>query len=389
MADGRRGASPVKIGTLFSRTGVTADVEITELRGTLLAIEEINQAGGILGREVQTVGYDPCSDPKTFKRLAETLMDQDGIRTIVGCYMSSTRKAVIPIVESRRGMLLYPILYEGFEYSPNCICTGAVPNQNTIPFARHLQEQFGSRFYLVGSNYVYAYEQNRVMTDFVRACRGKILDERYLNLNASRAEYDVVVADIVKRQPDVIFSTVVGSGTTHLYQAYRAAGLDPARMPIASLTTGENEVVAMGTEAAEGHITTATFFEVMDRPLAQRFVTAYKAMHGEDAPVPATAEAAYFQMHMLARAMNEAGSEDPAVYRPFLLGRDYDAPQGSVRVDPENHHTYVWPRVATIEPSGRFRIVLDAARPVKPDPYFVASSETSSWDTGVTFVRVG
>lgn len=388
MVDRWPSGDPLRIGALFSRTGVTADVETTELKGTLLAIKEINEAGGVRGRPIEAVAYDPCSDPKMFKRLAETLMDKDGIRTIVGCYMSTTRKAIVPVVEKRRGLLLYPILYEGFEYSPNCICTGAVPNQNTIPLARYLLENFGARFYLIGSNYVYAYEQNRVMTDYVRVCRGKVLEERYLNLNSSRADFDAVVADIVKQQPDVIFSTVVGDQTTHLYQAYRAAGLDPAKMPIASLTTGENEVVAMGSEAAEGHITAATFFEVMDRPAARRFVTAYKDMHGADAPVPATAEAAYFQMHMLARAMAEAGSDDPEVFRSYLVGRDFDAPQGAVRVDPENNHTYIWPRVARIEASGRFKVVLDATRPVKPDPYFV-SSNTSSWDTGVTFVRVG
>jgi branched-chain amino acid transport system substrate-binding protein len=143
---------PIKVGVLFSKTGVTATIEASQLRGTLLAFEEINEAGGIDGRELQPVYYDPASSPGTYKILAEKLIVEDGVRTILGCYMSSTRKAVLPIVQRWNAMLMYPTLYEGFEYSDNVIYTGAAPNQNSIQLADFMRREFGSRSYMVDSD---------------------------------------------------------------------------------------------------------------------------------------------------------------------------------------------------------------------------------------------
>ena len=154
----RSGTEPWRVGVLFSRTGVTAVIEETQLRGTLLAIEEINAAGGINGRELAPIIYDPGSDEGNFARLADHLLTDDGVTMIFGCYTSSSRKAVLPIVERRNGLLWYPTLYEGFEYSPNIIYTGAAPNQNSVELADFLVERYGPRFYLIGSDYIYPRE---------------------------------------------------------------------------------------------------------------------------------------------------------------------------------------------------------------------------------------
>ena len=249
------------MGVLFSQTGVTSAVEQSQLNATLLAIEEINSGGGVLDRMIEPVIYDPASDPKQFRALAERLFQVDRIRLLFGCYMSSTRKAVLPVVESHRGLLFYPTLYEGFEYSRHCIYTGAAPNQNSLQLAKFLLSTYGNRFLLVGSNYIYPYESNRLMADFVVQGRGKVLDEIYVPLEADPRDFEKVISRIKKTSPDVIFSTVVGRGTSVFYEAYRNAGFDPAKMPIASLTTSEAEVAEMHREAAEGHITAAPFFE--------------------------------------------------------------------------------------------------------------------------------
>src|SRR5258707_2170553 len=271
---------PWRVGILFSQTGVTSAIEQSQLNATLLAIEEINSGGGVLDRMIRPVIYDPASDPKQFRALAERLFQVDRIRLLFGCYMSSTRKAVLPVVESHRGLLFYPTLYEGFEYSRHCIYTGAAPNQNSLQLAKFLLSTYGNRFLLVGSNYIYPYESNRLMADFVVQGRGKVLDEIYVPLRPQDRDFDKdfdkVISRIKKTSPDVIFSTVVGAGTSTLYRAYRAAGFDPTRMPIASLTTNEAEVAEMGAEAAEGHITAAPFFETLSSPEARRFVAAFK-----------------------------------------------------------------------------------------------------------------
>jgi branched-chain amino acid transport system substrate-binding protein len=363
-----------RVGVLFSQTGVTSTIERTQLNATLLAIEEINANGGVLGRPVEPVMYDPASDHKKFRAFAERLFQVDRIRLLFGCYMSSTRKAVLPVVEAHRGLLFYPTLYEGFEYSRHCIYTGAAPNQNSLQLAKFLLSAYGNRFLFVGSNYVYPYESNRVMGDFVAQGKGKVLDEIYVPLHPADKDFDKVIARIKKTSPDVIFSTVVGTGTSTLYRAYRTAGFDPTRMPIASLTTNEAEVAEMGAEAAEGHITAAPFFETLSSPAARRFVTSFKEKYGPDAPVTASAEASYFQLHIAMRAVAKCGSDDPEQVLTNLRDAEFDAPQGRVRIDPENNHTYLWPRIARLDRNGRFQTVWNPGVRVKPDPYCVVQS---------------
>ena len=374
MSSSEDSKAPWRVGVLFSQTGVTSAVEQSQLNATRLAIEEINSAGGVLDRMIEPVIYDPASDPKQFRALAERLFQVDRIRLLFGCYMSSTRKAVLPIVESHRGLLFYPTLYEGFEYSRHCIYTGAAPNQNSLQLAKFLLSTYGNRFLLVGSNYIYPYESNRLMADFVVQARGEVLDEIYVPLVAATKDFDKVISRIKKTTPDVIFSTVVGKGTSVLYEAYRDAGFDPAKMPIASLTTSEAEVAEMHKEAAEGHITAAPFFETSSSPSARRFVESFKKKYGPDAPVTAAAEAAYFQVHLAMRAVARSGSDDPERVLPVLRDSEFDAPQGRIRIDPENNHTYLWPRIARLDKSGRFQTLWNPGVRIKPDPYCVVQS---------------
>lgn len=375
MTNGPANASrPWRIGVLFSATGVTAAVETSQRGGTLLAIDEINASGGILGRPVEAIVYDPASDPKSYRRYAEKLLGEDGVRLIFGCYMSSTRKAILPVVEAYRGLLFYPTLYEGFEYSRHCVYTGAAPNQNSIQLAKYLLGTYGNRFFMIGSNYVFPYESNRIMSDFVIESNGKVLDEVYVPLGAGPADFERVMAKVKKASPDVIFSTVVGADTATLYEAHRAAGFDAASLPIASLTTSEAEVALMSPEAAAGHITAAPFFETLGTPAARRFVAAFKARNGADAPVTAAAEAAYFQVHLALRALARAGTDAPDPLLAQLADSEFDAPQGRVRVDAQTNHTWLWPRVARLDARGRFQIVWNPGTRVKPDPYCVVQS---------------
>lgn len=219
---------PIKVGVLFSNAGITSAVERSQLAGTRFAIDEINDAGGIDGRELLPVHRDPHCDPRQFRALAEVLVQQDKVNVIFGCYMSSTRKAVIPVVEKWQRLLMYPTLYEGFEFSRNVIYTGAAPNQNSSILAAYMTRHFGTRAYLVGSDYIYPYESNRIMSDFIlERPGGEKLAERYVSLNATARDFADIARDIREKRPDFVFSTVVGSGTKLLYEAFAQAGLDP------------------------------------------------------------------------------------------------------------------------------------------------------------------
>ncbi|MFM0032583.1 transporter substrate-binding protein, partial [Paraburkholderia madseniana] len=187
--DAGRTSDPIRIGVLYSRSGVTSAAELTQLQATMLAVEEINRAGGVSGREIELVCLDPQCQPRRYADLAEQLILEHRVRIIVGCYMSSTRKAVIPIVERHNALLFYATPYEGFEYSRNVIYTGAAPNQNTLPLAGFMLTQFGSRVSMIGSDYVCPYESNRVMSDLILERGGEKVDETYLSLDAPWESY--------------------------------------------------------------------------------------------------------------------------------------------------------------------------------------------------------
>ena len=160
-------------------------------------------------------------------------------------------------------------------------------------------------------------------------------------------------------------------GSSYLYRAYHAAGHDGRRVPIASLTTNEAEIAAVGAQAAVGHITAAPWFNTLDTPASRRFCENYQGEFGPDIQVTSCAEAAYFQTHMFAAALDKVGSLDPDQLRECLLGASWDAPQGQVKIDPDNNHTYLHSRIARVDERGDFIVQREVIRPVKPDPYLV------------------
>lgn len=366
---------PVKVGVLYSQTGATSAIESSQRLGTLLAIEEINESGGIDGREIEAVEYDPASDTQQFRALAERLVVVDNVNVIFGCYMSSTRKAVMPVVEKYNRILFYATLYEGFEFSNNIIYTGAAPNQNSVQLADFMMSTFGGRVYLVGSDYIYPYESNRIMSDLVtQRPGGSVVAQRYVALDSGERDFDSIVSEIRELQPDFIFSTVVGNATQHLYRAYAEAGLNPKKMPVASLTTSEVEVAQMGPQAAAGHFTAAPYFASIDTPENLRVLERFRKRFGDDVRPNACWEAAFFQVHMFANALRACGTDLVPVLMPELLGAEFLAPQGRVRIEPTNHHTHLFPRIGRVNSQGGFSIVRASNNPVMPDPYLVTHS---------------
>lgn len=360
-----------KIGILFSTTGVTSIIEQSQLNGTLLAIDEINAAGGVRGRPIAPVSYNPDSVVSCYGEMAEKLIVEDRITALFGCYMSSSRKEVLPVVERRNALFFYPTLYEGFEYSPNVIYGGATPNQNSVPLANYLMNNFGKRIFFVGSDYIYPRESNRVMRYVLRQGGGEVLGERYYDFDADTAQFARIAQEIVDLKPDAIFSTVVGQMCIDFYRAYHAAGGDGRVCPIASLTTNEAEIAAIGAGAAVGHITAAPYFRTINSPANRKFLKAYKQKFGTVRDVTSCCEAAYCQMHMFAAALEEVGEMDTDRLHETLLGTSFDAPQGHIKIDPDNNHTYLQSRIARVDERGEFVIENKVRRAIKPDPYLV------------------
>lgn len=374
-ADAARGRlEPWRVGVLFSQSSVMAIIEKTQLRGTLLAIDEINEAGGINGRELCPVVYDPASENNLFRFYCKKMLVEDGVTTIFGCYTSSSRKAVLPIVERLNGLLCYPTLYEGFEYSPNIIYTGSAPNQNTCALAEYLSSSCGRRFYFVGSDYIYPRETNRIMREFLKYHGAEVVGEAYIPMRADRRAFNPVVDSIKSTSPDAIFSTVVGKSTVHFYQAYADAGLNPAKMPIASLTTTEAEISAMGYDVGEGHITAASYFQNISGSLNSNFVKRYKKRFGDDESTNMCAEAAYNQVYMVAQALEETNTMDPDILRPTILRSELDAPQGRISMNASCSHANLWSRIGRANRLGQFDVLCQSDGSVTSDPFLTVAT---------------
>ena len=360
-----------KVGLLFSRASLTAASETAQANATHLAIAEVNDSGGINGRRVTAIDGDPGADPNDYRDSALRLCDHHQVQVLFGTHMSSTRKVVLPVVESRRRLLFYPTLYEGFEYSPYCFYTGSAPNQNSLQLARYVLQTYGGRVLFVGGSYVYPYESNRIMRELFEQAGGEIVDEIYLPFHATAEDFERVMQRVRETAPDAIYSTIVGSDIPSLHRAYRQAGFDPARTPIVSLATNEVDVQAMTDEEAEGHISAAPWFSTLQTPASQAFVSRYRARFGEGAAITAGAEAAYFQVHLFAQAARRAADDSVQALREALAGARFDAPQGTVQIDPQTQHTWLWPRIARLDDRRQFQLVLESAEAVPPSPYMV------------------
>ncbi|TPP03964.1 transporter substrate-binding domain-containing protein [Rhizobium glycinendophyticum] len=368
-----------RVGVLFSRSGVTTVTETEHFLGTALAVEEINAAGGVLGRPIQPIAYDPGGDNSAYRSLARRLLAEDDVNIIFGCSTSASRKAVLPIVERHNGLLFYPSMYEGFEYSENVVYTGATLNQNTFALAEFLLRNYGQRIYFVGVDYIYPRESNRVMRDIVESKGGQVVGERYIPLHAGDDFLQQVLSDITRLKPDAIFSTVIGRPAQQFYRMYAEAGFDRRRTPIASLTMAETEIREIGANLCTGHILSATYFQTVEGEANTRFVEAYKSRFGSDVTTSVWSQPAYTQVHLFARALKRAGSLETHRISEEVLMEDFMAPEGRVSFDSDTRHLWLHPRIGIAREDGLFDIAWQAPGPIRPDPYLTASRFEDAW----------
>jgi len=363
----------IPIGLVFSRTGSYRTIGEELLNGALLAIEEVNETPGIEFRFVPKI-EDPGGDFTEYRVRCEALLRNNSVRHIVGCYTSSSRKEVIPAFEKLDALLWYPSHYEGFESCNNVIYTGAAPNQHIVPLIEYVLGHFGDRAYCVGSNYIWAWENNRIMRETVLACRGSIVAEKYLPVGSTDIEH--LIKEIADTKPSFIFNTLIGESSYAFLRAFHEAGkidkaLRPASMPITSCTLSEPELLSVGGQAACGHIASSVYFQSKDRPENRTFVSRFKARFGEARVTSADAEASYIAVTLLARAIQKSGSTDVEQVKQAVYACELEAPQGPVRIDPENNHSYLTPLLGRSTAEGQYEVIWTADKPVKPDPYLV------------------
>lgn len=270
----------IKVGILHSLSGTMAISEKSVVNSTLLAIEEINSQGGVLGKKIQPIIVDGKSNWVTFAQEAERLINKEKVVTVFGCWTSASRKTVKPVFEKYNHLLIYPVQYEGLEESPNIVYTGAAPNQQIIPAVKWSFDNLGKRFFLVGSDYVFPRTANEIIKDQVTALRGEILGEEYILLGS--ADVEGVVKKISETQPDVILNTINGDTNIAFFKALRKAGITPEQIPTISFSIAEEELRSLPKEDVVGDYAVWNYFQSVDDADNQRFVKQFQKKYGQN-----------------------------------------------------------------------------------------------------------
>ncbi|MEM7744752.1 MAG: transporter substrate-binding domain-containing protein [Pseudomonadota bacterium] len=368
-------ADEIEVGVLFSLTGGLSIVEKSLADATLMAIEEVNASGGVMGKMIKPVLEDGASDPKTYNEKASKLVIRDRVPTVFGSYTSASRKAVLPVFEKRKNLYFYPTYYEGFECSKNVVYTGAVPNQQLSNFIPWIMKNLGKKkFFIVGSNYIYPREMAKVCKILIEQGGGEWVADEYLELGHS--EWGAMVSKIKDSGADVVLSNVVGSSVVAFYREFKNQGLTHDKLPICATVTSEIEIAAMGAEFAEGSFTSFPYFQAIDTDANNSFIERYRKFVNDPSAVTHHAlESSYFQVFLWKQALEKAGEAAPAAIMEGVKGQVFDAPNGKVTIDPANLHAYLTPRIAQWGADGQGTIVDEYPDPIQPLPY-VAYGET-------------
>jgi len=359
---------PIKVGVLHAMTGTMAFSERSLVEATRMAIDEVNAAGGVLGRPVEAIIADGASDPLVFAREAERLISEEEVSTIFGCWTSACRRTLRPVIERLDHLLFYPLQYEGLEVSPNIVHLGATPNQQIIPALKWAFGSHKKRIYLVGSDYVFPRVAHRIIGDFVKKWRGEIVGEDYVPL---LGQHDVahIVEDIVATRPDVIFNTINGDANLAFFEALRDAGITPDEIPTISFSVTESELKNMGATLLAGDFASWSYFQSIQTEENRSFVSSYKKRLGQDGVLGDPMEAAYAGVHLWARAVEAAGSSDVADIRANVGNIGFKGPGGMTFIEGVDLHVWKKTRIGRILDDGQFEIVWESDNPIRPEPY--------------------
>lgn len=361
----------IKVGILYSLSGSTAIVEHSMNQAALMAIAEINKSGGVLGRKIVPIVEDPASTPRVYSEKARKLILQDKVACIFGCYTTASRKAVKPVVESQKNLLIWPTWYEGEECSQNIIYAGsAVPNQqleNSIPFLAKMGKK---KLFIVGSDYGFPRGMAKVIKTLAKKHGIEIVGDEYLPLG--HTEWASMVSKISSSGADSVFSNVVGDSIVAFYREFKNQGLSFKTTTLMSSTTTEIEIQAMGANYAEGSYVSLPYFQSVSTPENAKFVKDFQAYAGKNAVTHAAMEAVYIGVHIWAQSVAKAGKTDAPAVVEAARGQKFQAPQGQVEIDAANLHTYLIPRIGQVRADGQMNIVDQYKQPLVPLPYSVA-----------------
>jgi urea transport system substrate-binding protein len=363
---GAQAANTVKVGILHSLTGTIAIAEKSVVDAELLAIEEINAAGGVMGHKIQAVIEDGASDWPTFAEKARKLLDRDKVASVMGCYTSASRKAVLPVFEKSKGLLYYPTYYEGLEMSPNIMYTAQEATQSVIAAMEWLHKNRGKSFYMIGSDYIWPRTTIKIAKATLQRLGGKVVGEDYYPLG--HIEFSSAINKIKASKPDVILNCVVGGSNVAFFKQLTASGISGKNQAVLSLAVSEEEVSGIGSDNTKDTLTCMGYFQSLKNPANAKFVKAFKAKYGANRVVGDTLECGYNSVYLWKLAAEKAKSFDVEKVVAASSELEIDAPEGKVKFHKSNHHLWKHARIGQFRSDGQVDMLYESPL-IEPNPF--------------------
>ena len=374
----------VKVGILHSLSGTMAISETVLKDTALMAIEEINAGGGVMGMKIEPVVVDPASNWPLFAEKARQLITQDKVAVVFGCWTSVSRKSVLPVFEELNGLLFYPVQYEGEEISKNVFYTGAAPNQQAIPAVEYLMSKDGGgakRWFLLGTDYVYPRTTNKILRAFLhsKGVTDKDIEEIYTPFG--HADYQTIVANIKKFAASgrtAVVSTINGDSNVPFYKELGNQGLKATDVPVVAFSVGEEELRGVDTKPLVGHLAAWNYFMSIKAPANEEFIKKWSAYakaknipgHKDKPLTNDPMEATYIGVHMWKQAVEKAKSFDVDKVTAAMAGQTFKAPSGiTSKMDEKNHHLHKAVFIGEVKADGQFNVVWKTKGPIKAQPW--------------------
>jgi urea transport system substrate-binding protein len=394
----------IKVGVLHSLSGTMAISETVLKDTALMAFEEINAKGGVMGYKIEPVVVDPASNWPLFAEKARQLITQDKVAAVFGCWTSVSRKSVLPVFEELNGLLFYPVQYEGEELSKNVFYTGAAPNQQAIPAVEYLMSKDGGaakRWVLLGTDYVYPRTTNKILRAFLKSkgVQDKDIDEKYTPFGHS--DYQTIVADIKKFSAGgktAVVSTINGDSNVPFYKELGNQGLKATDVPVVAFSVGEEELRGVDTKPLVGHLAAWNYFMSIKAPANDAFTKKWssyaksKSIAGhKDKPLTNDPmEATYIGIYMWKQAVEKAKSFDTDKVIAAMAGQTFTAPSGiTSKMDEKNHHLHKAVFIGEVQANGQFNVVWKTKGPVRAapwSPYIAGNDKKKDVPDGKTII---
>lgn len=368
----------IKIGILHSLTGSMAISEVPVADATMIAIKEINNAGGIMGRQIEPIIADGASDENTFSLQAERLITQNKVVALFGGWTTPSRKAIKAVVEKHNNLLFYPAQGEGLETSPNIIYTSTVPNQQVIPGTVWCIQNLGKRIFLVGSDPI----MDEIIKDVVYAYNGEVVGQEYIGLKTKNI--DAIIKKIVDTKPDVILNNTEGEINITFFTKLRKAGISPEKIPTMSFSISEPELQLFNTNTMTGDYAAWSYFQSIDTSENKAFVKKVKAQYGNKQVTSDSMESGYLSIYFWKQAVEEAQSTNIAKVHETLKNQALDAPGGLVHIDEKAQYTWQFTRIGKIRSDKQFTIIWSSKKAIQPVPY-PPTRNKADWESLITY----